>query len=318
MGKLAGGGAEGRVDESGDVSIGGRIGRVGVDDVESTGGVDDEPKGFAVDVPSDPDLGGVVPNWYPGEKAGALGLSALVGTRSCFSAEAESLAAASVAPAPTPACDVSVGNPGGALWEEGKAGVMTAGVGTCDVAAVGLPNDELKNDVATPCPSVFKTAGVEADAPNGDELAFIAPRNAAESLVAFELPKAEGGELPKAVDGAAKAEEEPPNAESDPKLRAPPKTFGVVLIFANADAVKGAAGAGVGTEEPKAEVDDAPKTEFDELVPEVSNMTEGEGRTPKLSVSHSVALGFRILDWCWGSGSSSTCPSSRRKASSSS
>lgn len=41
--KWAGGGAEGRVEESGDVSIGGRIGLVGVDDVETTGGVDDGP-----------------------------------------------------------------------------------------------------------------------------------------------------------------------------------------------------------------------------------------------------------------------------------
>ena len=63
--KFAGGGAEGREgreEESGDVSIGGRIGRVGVDDVESIGGVDDGVNGFAEDAPSAEVLGGVVPN----------------------------------------------------------------------------------------------------------------------------------------------------------------------------------------------------------------------------------------------------------------
>ena len=63
--KLAGGGAEGREEreeESGEVSIGGRIGRVGVDDVESIGGVDDGVNGFAEDAPSAEVLGGVVPN----------------------------------------------------------------------------------------------------------------------------------------------------------------------------------------------------------------------------------------------------------------
>lgn len=55
-------------------------------------------------------------------------------------------------------------------------------------------------------------------------------------------------------------------------------------------AVSGAAG----MEDPKAETGagagDVPKTEVDdELAP---SMTEGEGLTPKLLVSHSVALGF--------------------------
>jgi hypothetical protein len=113
--KLAGGGAEGREEESGDVSMGVRIGRVGVDDVESTGGVDDGPKGFAVDAPSAKVLGGVVPNWCPGEKVGALWLSALGRARSCFAAEVEGMADG-VAPATKPACDkLSVGNPDGAL-----------------------------------------------------------------------------------------------------------------------------------------------------------------------------------------------------------
>lgn len=147
--------------------------------------------------------------------------------------------------------------------------------------------------------------------PNGEK-AFVEPRNEVESPTAFETPWAEGKALPKAEAPKAE-EEEPPNAEPDPK------TFGVVLILANADAVGGAA---AGAEEPNAEVDEAPKTEVEELAPEVSNMTEGEGRTPKLLVSHSVALGLSGWGWCWGSaissGSSTSCPSSRRKASSSS
>ena len=141
---------------------------------------------------------------------------------------------------------------------------------------------------------------------------FVDPRNAAESPATFETC-AEGKALPKAEDAPKAEEEEPPNVEPDPK------TFGVVLIFANADAVKGA---GAGADEPNAEVDDAPKTEVEELAPELFNMTEGEGRTPKLLVSHSVALGLSGWGWDWGSaissGSSTTCPSSRRKASSSS
>lgn len=74
------------MEESGDVSIGVRIGRVGVDDVETAGRDDDGIKGFAADVSSSAAcLGGGAPN---GEKAGALGLSVSVGGRSCFSPEA--------------------------------------------------------------------------------------------------------------------------------------------------------------------------------------------------------------------------------------
>jgi hypothetical protein len=191
---------------------------------------------------------------------------------------------------------------------------MTAAVGICDIAAVGLLNGEPKIDVVAPCASAFKTAGVEADVPNDEKevFVFMGPRNAAESPVALETPCAEGKALPNA-EAPKGEEEEPPNAEPDPK------TFGVVLIFANADAIGGAA---AGAEEPNAEVEDAPKTEVEELAPEVSSMTEGEGRTPKLLVSHSVALGLSGWGWCWGSaissGSSTICPSSRRKASSSS
>ena len=58
-------------------------------------------------------------------------------------------------------------------------------------------------------------------------------------------------------------------------------------------AVSGAAG----MKDPKAETGagDVPKTGVDdELAP---SMTEGEGLTPKLLVSHSVALGFGGWGW---------------------
>jgi hypothetical protein len=75
------------MEESGDVSIGVRIGRVGVDDVETVGRDDDGIKSFAVDVSlSTGCLGGGAPN---GEKAGALALSVPVGGRSCLSPRAE-------------------------------------------------------------------------------------------------------------------------------------------------------------------------------------------------------------------------------------
>lgn len=52
----------------------------------------------------------------------------------------------------------------------------------------------------------------------------------------------------------------------------------------------GAAGMGDPKAETGAGAGDVPKTEVDdELVP---SMAEGEGLTPKLLVSHSVALGF--------------------------
>ena len=198
---------------------------------------------------------------------------------------------------------------------------MAAVVGTFDVTAAEFANGEPKNDVDAPCPSAINAAGVEVDVANGgrEEFGSVKPGNAAEWL-AFEAPCAEGRALPKPEDGAPKAEEEElPNAEPDPKFRLPPKTFDVVLRFANADA---AAGAGPGTEGPNAEVDDVLKAEVEEFVPEASNMTDGEGRTPKVLVSHSVALGLSGLDWCCGSaissGSSTIGPSSCRKASSSS
>jgi hypothetical protein len=61
-------------------------------------------------------------------------------------------------------------------------------------------------------------------------------------------------------------------------------------------AVSGAAGMGDPKAETGAGAGDVPKTEVDdELAP---SMTEGEGLTPKLLVSHSVALGFSGWGWC--------------------
>jgi len=220
-----------------------------------------------------------------------------------------------------------VRNPGGALWEDEKAGVgaTTAVVWTCEFGAIGLPNGELRDDVTGSGLSAFNIAGVDADVPNSEkeEFTFVEPRDAVGSPAPSETPGNEGGALPKAEDGAPNAEEEePPNAEPGPKFRVPLKTFGVVLRLANADAppgaVEGAAGASAGTEEPNAEADGVPK-----LAPDLSSITDGEGRTPKLLVSHSVALGLSGWTWCCGlagcsSGSSTTGSLSRRKASSSS
>jgi len=111
------------------------------------------------------------------------------------------------------------------------------------------------------------------------------------------IPEALGAEEVelKAEGDVPKAEEELPNADPGPKPRFP-KTFGVVLGFANAEAVggtelavEGTADPDAGIEGPKAEVGCIPKADIDEPAP---TMTEGEGRTPKESVSHSVALSF--------------------------
>ena len=66
------------IDESGDVLIGGRIGRVGVDDVEDAGDDEEGPKIF-VFLACSGVVDGATLNSFPGEKAGALGLSTVVG-----------------------------------------------------------------------------------------------------------------------------------------------------------------------------------------------------------------------------------------------
>src|SRR5260221_8148481 len=81
--KLAGGGLEVGIDESGDVLIGGRIGRVGVDDVEEDAGGDEEGTKIFAEGPFLACSGvvdGATVNSFPGEKADALGLSTVVGS----------------------------------------------------------------------------------------------------------------------------------------------------------------------------------------------------------------------------------------------
>ena len=74
------------------------------------------------------------------------------------------------------------------------------------------------------------------------------------------------------------------------------------MRFANAEAAGGTELAAEGIpdpdarlEFPKPEAGGVPKAEVDELV---LTMTECEGRTPKLFVSHSVSLGFIGWGWC--------------------
>ena len=148
--------------------------------------------------------------------------------------------------------------------------------------------------MAVPCPPIFDTTGADVDAPKGENEELVVPADwtptVPEGAGADEVPKAEGG-IPK-------AEEVVPNAE----LPRPPKTFDVVLRFANAEAAGGtelaAEGIAVpvsGLGVPKADVGGGPKAEVDGGAP---TMTEGEGRTPKVSESHSVALGFNGWGWC--------------------
>ncbi|KAI0246508.1 hypothetical protein BJV78DRAFT_1253862 [Lactifluus subvellereus] len=96
---LAGGGAEVEAELSGDVLMGGRIGRVAAVDVETVGNDDDGPKGPVAGFFSSctDAVDGGAPNDRPGEKAGALGLRAVAGG---FCAEAETLDAGGVAPGP--------------------------------------------------------------------------------------------------------------------------------------------------------------------------------------------------------------------------
>ena len=325
--KLAGCLLEAETEVCGDVLIGVRIGRVGV--------VDDAPRGLDGDEPKVPAAGfvsGVVdddgaPNGCPGEKACAVGLSTV--------AEA-AVDVGGVEPALRLISDPLLANPNGALCEAAKKEDGGAGVGVPDGVVLGLAKGDPKRDAVFPCSPRFDTTGADVDAPNGenDEFAFAAVSRSEDTTSAAE-PEALGTE--EVVDPKADAEEAcPPNADDDDELLPPnaelvpkprlPNTFGVVLRFANAEAAGATevGGAVSGVEDPKAETGagdgDAPKAEVeDELAP---NMTEGEGLAPKVSVSHSVALGFNGLGWCCDSagspGSSIIGWSSRKNASSSS
>lgn len=208
--------------------------------------------------------------------------------------------------------DAFPGNPNGALCEAAKmegggaTAAAAAGVGDCDGVVEGLAKGDPKTDLGFPWSPMFDTTGADVDAPKGEKDVCAFTESGRLDRTSVE-PEALGTEEldPKAdVEFRPNAEEELPLA---PKLRFP-KTFGVVLNFANAVASGGTeAGAegvvvsgAAGTEDPKAETGagagDVPKTEVDdELAP---SMTEGEGLTPKLLVSHSVALGFSGWGWC--------------------
>ena len=287
--KLAGGRLEEGIDESGDVLIGGRMGRVGVEDVEDAGDDEEGPKIFTFLACSGV-VDGATLNRFPGEKAGALGLSTVVEGWSCFCSETATVDVGSVRPALGSmfGAFIFLGNPDGALCEVEKAeddGTSNAAAGVGDVDGIArLGKGDPKADVAVPWFPMFATTGAEVDAPKGEK----------EELASAGFCAANGTPI---APEALGVEEVEPNG---PKPRFP-KTFGVVLRFA------------------KAEAGGVPKAEVDEPAP---TMTEGEGRRPKLSVSHAVALGFNGWGWCSGpessSGSSTIGSSSRKNASSSS
>jgi hypothetical protein len=211
--------------------------------------------------------------------------------------------------------------------DDGGALIVVVVVGAGDVdGAVDLAKGDPKADAAVPWSPTFAMTGADVDGPRGEKgvFAFAASRSEGRVPIVPELLGTEEVD-PKGEEGAPKAEAEPPNAEPEPKLRFP-KTFGVVLRFANAEAgggtelgAEGGADTEAGIEDPKAEAGEVPKAEVDELAPSI---TEGEGRTPKLFESHSVALGFSCFAWGCGSagssGSSTTIGSSSRKKASSS
>jgi hypothetical protein len=226
-----------------------------------------------------------------------------------------------------------LGNPDGALCEAAKmeddddgASTAAAGVGDAEGVVDLAKGDDPKTDVAFAWSPKFDKTGVDVDAPKGekDEFEFAFPDSRKLDTTSAVEPEALGTEevdvdpkagvevCPKNAEEVVEVELPPPNAELLPKLRLPPKTFGVVLRFANAEAAGGTefgaeecgaawAVSDVGIEDdPKAETGggagDVPKAEVDdELAP---SMTEGEGLTPKVPVSHSVALGFSGWGWC--------------------
>jgi hypothetical protein len=271
--------------------MGARIGRVGVVDVEAAGDDEEGPKIFAAD-PFSAWIGVVDdgrPNGFPGEKAVALGLSTVAEGRSCFCSKSAVVDMGGVGATlgSTLAKMAFLGNPDGKLCEAEKAeddgtSNPATGAGDVDGIAEDLAKGDPKLDAVVPWSTIFDTTGADVDAPKGEN----------EELVSA-VPEVAGG-----AEDVPKAEEALPNAEP-PQF---PKTFGVVLRFANAEAAGGTDLVAEGIADPdarlvfpKAEAGGIPKAEVDELVP---SMTECEGRTSKLSVSHSVALGFKGWGWC--------------------
>ncbi len=297
--KLTGGLPRPETEVCGDILIGGRIGCVSVVDVD------------VVD--------GGVPKGRPSEKAGALELSTVVEIWLCLCSEVVTIDMAGVETALRLTSDKSPRNPDGAPCEAAKMeddGVSTAaaGAGDIDVVAEGLAKGGPKTDVGfLPCSLMLDTIATDIDAPNGEKDIFAFGESRRIDKTSVE-PEALGTEVE--LDQKQKRRKNfvvdqtpplPPNAELAPKFRFP-KTFGIVLIFADAEAAGGTdvESEGVmvsdpaGIEDPKAETGagagDVPKTELnDGLVP---SMTDGEGLMPQLFVSHSVVLGFSSWGRC--------------------
>jgi hypothetical protein len=303
--RLAGGRTEVEIEGSEDVLMGRRIGRVAVVDVEPDGSADDGPERFSGKLISSctdvVDNG--VPNERPGEKAGAFGLRVVAGA-AC--AEVEILVAGMVALVSKVVSCTLLGNPDGALCKAEKVedgDSTTPAGGAKNVDPLSLENGGPEADAAVLWSPVPDTTGADVEAPKGEEKAgFVGSPSTEGPVVVLEDPTAEEV-VPKPEEEAPNSVEGLQNAEPETKFRLP-KTFGVVLRFANADAAggtmefwaDGAPEAGAGIEDPKAEAAGCmPKTEVDELDPGAASMTDGDGRNPKLSVSHSVALGFSGL-----------------------
>jgi len=284
--------------------MGGRIGRVGVVDVEAAGKDEDGLKLFVVDFFSACTDDGK-PNGCSGEKAGAFGLSTLAEGWSCLCSEVAAVVEG-VGPDLWLMSGTFPGNPDGTLCKVAKlegdgALILVAGVGIVG-GVVELAKGDPKTDVAVPWSRVFDKTGADVDALRvpKEGSAFADSRGANDSPIEPEAGGTEEDD-PNADEEDPKAVEEPPNADAVPKDRLP-KTFGVVLSFANAETAGGTgpetedeADSGPRMEELNAGAGDAPKAEVDEPAPSIK---EGEGRTPTLFVSHSVALGFTGLGWC--------------------
>jgi hypothetical protein len=281
--------------------MGGRIGRVGV--VEAAEKDEDGLKLFVVDFFSAcinvVDDGKV--NGCPGKKAGAVGLSTVAEGWSFLCSEVTAIVGG-VGPALWLMSGTLLGNPDGTLCEATKlegAGPLTLVARVDNVDVVELAKGDPKTDVAVPCSRIFDKTGADVDAVgmSKEEPAFADSRSTDDSPIEPETGGTEEDD-PKADEVVPKAEEEPPNADAVPKDRLP-KTFGVALRFANAEAAdpgtEDEADSGPGMEELNAEAGDTPKTEVDKPAP---GMNEDERRTSKLFVGHSVALGFTGLGWC--------------------
>jgi len=242
--KLVGGRLEEGIDESGDVLIGGRIGRVGVDDVEDAGDDEEGPKIFAFLACSGV-VDGATLNSFPGEKAGALGLSTVVGSWLCSCSETVTVDVGSGGPALGSTFGAFIlRNPDGALCEaekaeDGSASNAAAGVGDVDGSA-GLENGDPKVDVTVPWFPMFATTGAEVDALKGEREELALPGFCTADGSPPTIPEAVGAEEveSKAEGDGPKAEGVLLNTDAGPKPRFP-KTFGVVLRFANAEAVGG-------------------------------------------------------------------------------